>query len=370
TPPVFAVPFGLPPMEPLGVQVAASSASVSISWSPTTRFADGTLFTSTATPTVDELSGYSVRRSTQLCTASPVWIASNTIAVTTFTDATGGSPYFYEIRSFNTSGISTATLVVSSLGDQFFFLDDCASRLQMTDAQAGTLRGASNAWGRDIRLERRRRPQDTLGQNAIIQSAEWSPLLDGVSAIPDFRFDSPVTVFLHFLVSGGRPVPQTASVASAAPEFGAAASSPVENLGMFWNNGSEFKKMYGNVDAFGQTVTVQTPNIGRFQIRAQLRADGAVFDLSNVSSRVITPNGDGMNDVLIIAYDPGPRGVVADGAVYDLRGMRVASMTAGLVPNTIVWDGRSNGVPVTSGVYIYQIKGDGKTFNGTIVVAR
>ena len=45
-------------------------------------------------------------------------------------------------------------------------------------------------------------------------------------------------------------------------------------------------------------------------------------------------------------------------------------MRSGLVPNTLTWDGMMNGRVVTSGVYIYQIKGDGKTFNGTIVVAR
>ena len=28
------------------------------------------------------------------------------------------------------------------------------------------------------------------------------------------------------------------------------------------------------------------------------------------------------------------------------------------------------GTVVTSGVYVYQVKGDGKTFNGTFVVAR
>ncbi len=50
--------------------------------------------------------------------------------------------------------------------------------------------------------------------------------------------------------------------------------------------------------------------------------------------------------------------------------MYVADMTAGLVPYTLVWDGRMNGKVVAGGVYVYEIKGDGKTFSGTIVVAR
>ena len=110
--------------------------------------------------------------------------------------------------------------------------------------------------------------------------------------------------------------------------------------------------------------------MGIFQIRPLLRSNGAVFDISNLSSRVITPNGDGLNDIVIFTYDPGPNNVVATGRIYDLKGMFVANMTQGLVPNTMTWDGQMNGKYVTSGVYVYEIKGDGKTFTGTIVVAR
>ena len=139
---------------------------------------------------------------------------------------------------------------------------------------------------------------------------------------------------------------------------------------MYWNNGLQFQKMYGVVDQVDHLVTVQSPNPGVYQIRAQARSNGAVFDVSNVSSRVITPNGDGLNDTLIFTYDPGPGNIVPEGKIYDLEGRFVSDMTSGLVPNTLTWDGRMNGRYVTSGAYIYQIKGDGKVFNGSIVVAR
>ena len=48
----------------------------------------------------------------------------------------------------------------------------------------------------------------------------------------------------------------------------------------------------------------------------------------------------------------------------------VADMTGGLVPNTLVWNGRSGGRTVGSGAYIYRIQGGGKTYTGTVVVAR
>jgi gliding motility-associated-like protein len=128
--------------------------------------------------------------------------------------------------------------------------------------------------------------------------------------------------------------------------------------------------MYGKIDPIAQTITVDSPNMGIYQIRALARASGAVFDLSNLSSRVITPNDDGRNDTLIFTYDPGPRNVQPTGKIYDLRGAVVAEMTPGLVPNTLTWNGRMNGQSVTSGIYVYKIVGDGKTFTGTIVVSR
>ncbi|MCM2305669.1 MAG: gliding motility-associated C-terminal domain-containing protein, partial [Elusimicrobia bacterium] len=72
----------------------------------------------------------------------------------------------------------------------------------------------------------------------------------------------------------------------------------------------------------------------------------------------------------IFTFDPGPRGVQARGRIYDVTGAFVADMVPGLVPNTVVWDGKMNGRAATSGVYVYKLEGDGKTYTGTVVVAR
>ena len=61
---------------------------------------------------------------------------------------------------------------------------------------------------------------------------------------------------------------------------------------------------------------------------------------------------------------------LSTGRIYDVTGSHVADMTGGLVPNTLVWNGRSNGRIVGSGAYIYRIQGGGKTYTGTLVVAR
>ncbi|MEK7383529.1 MAG: hypothetical protein AAB262_09620, partial [Elusimicrobiota bacterium] len=366
---VGAVPFTLLPMEPIGVKVAPAPASVTISWSPTTRFFNGTPFVSTGAPAADELLGYSVYRSTNICAPDYVNISTLPVNTNSLMDSTGGLNYFYRLFSYNSLGVSTNAVTLSALGERSYFLDDCAGRVVLDDATAVALNGDVNGLG-DIRIQGARRPQDV--GNGIFQSAEWRAELNGVSLLKNFVLPKPARVVLHFDVSGGKPVPSTMTVNGFSPPASAslAAAGSVNDLGVFWYNGAEFKKMYGRIDPAAQTVTVESPNLGVYQIRALARLAGAVFDLSNLSGRVITPNGDSLNDIAIFSYDPGPKNISAAGRIFDLRGAAVAEMAPGLVPNTLTWDGRMNGRPATSGVYVYRITGDGKTFTGTIVVAR
>lgn len=356
---ISVVPYTIAPQEPFGLLVNPSSTTVSITWKPTVRFADTTPFVSSSAPTTDELLGYTIMRSTSFCIPTFVQIATMSYTTHTFTENTMGNPYLYQIKSFNVFAPSTSTLILSSLGDMHFMLQDCASELFMSRQEASILLASSNTLGGDILISRRQRPEDAA--NGIVQSAEFRPMLNGVTELKNFFLPKPARIILRYAtdVSGG-----------VSPLGVSAAAADPKNLGMFWNNGAEFKKLYGRVDTVNKTVEVESPNLGIYQIRSILRADGAVFDVSNVSAKVITPNDDGLNDVFIVSYDPGPRGILPDGRIYDVRGAYVASMRPGLVPNTLTWDGRMNGAVVTGGVYVYQIKGDGKTFNGTIVIAR
>lgn len=371
---VSASPFTLAPMEPIGVGVAASSAAVTLSWSPVKRFLDGQPFVSAGAPTVDELGGYSVYRSTDICNPSYVLVSSLPVTTTSLTDATGGQNYYYHLLSFNTAGASQVGPTVSSLGERNFFTDDCKSTLVLDDAAAATLisagGGAGGTGAADVRVVSSRRPQDV--GNGVYQSVQWRAYQDGGSEVKGYTLPKPARIVLHFNLAAGSPAVDTAPVAGFAPAAapaGAVAASPAD-LGAYWYNGAQWVKMYGKVDTLAQTVTVQSPNLGVYQVRAQARSAGAVFDVSNLASRVITPNGDGRNDTLIFSYDPGPKNVVPTGKVFDLQGAFVADMTPGLVPNTLTWDGRMNGAPVHGGVYVYRITGDGKTFTGSVVVAR
>jgi len=112
-------------------------------------------------------------------------------------------------------------------------------------------------------------------------------------------------------------------------------------------------------------------------------AQASAFKFLGSLSRVLTPNGDGLNDIAILCVD-NPRSSSVSGSVFDLRGARVATLfykpgTAGGCPPSVsappnveqlTWDGKASGRTVPAGVYVYQIQSEGVTVTGTVVVVR
>ena len=116
-------------------------------------------------------------------------------------------------------------------------------------------------------------------------------------------------------------------------------------------------------------------------------AQSASFRFFGPLSRIITPNGDGRNDLAIFCFD-NPGDSDATGKIYTLLGSEVASLgprgtaqptampgcsQAGALPNSVqfsTWDGRSNGSIVRSGIYIYRITSELKVYTGTLIVVR
>ncbi len=371
------------PMEPIGVTIAASSTSVTLGWSPVGRYTDGTPFVTTGTPIPTQLEGYQVYRSTAICSQF-VQISTLTISSTSLVNATGGVSYFYRIFSYNTIGQSTGPITLSTLGERYFFIDDCVTNLAVDPnvaTAAGGIIGATNGLGGDIRIVRTRRPLDA--GNGVFQSAQWLAYMNGATPLPNYSLPQPGHYTIHFSTQGADAVPDNVPLSTATPFDENLSPLPPEtlagglnlvaigDLGAWWFNNQNWAAMYGKIDALDMNVDFDTTNLGIYQLRAQSRTNsGPVFDISNISSRVITPDAPGFNSTLIFTYDPGPNNVVPTGRIYDLHGEHIADMAAGLVPNTLTWDGRMNGRTVTSGVYIYRISGGGKTLTGTVVVAK
>ncbi|MFH1723900.1 MAG: gliding motility-associated C-terminal domain-containing protein, partial [Elusimicrobiota bacterium] len=116
-------------------------------------------------------------------------------------------------------------------------------------------------------------------------------------------------------------------------------------------------------------IVLRTQYLGRYQLRAVERVGAFTFDTAGVSNRLITPNGDGLNDSVVFTFD-NPRDSAVSGKIFDLKGARVADMFPGPVADSLEWDARGGGQVVPGGVYIYQIEAEDSVSNGTVVVIR
>jgi len=88
-----------------------------------------------------------------------------------------------------------------------------------------------------------------------------------------------------------------------------------------------------------------------------------------ISQRILTPNGDGINDQVAFHVTSPEEGSI-NTSVLNSRGRRIA----GLIPGTqghFEWDGKdSQGRIVESGVYLIQISQGSGLWNGVVAVAK
>ena len=122
---------------------------------------------------------------------------------------------------------------------------------------------------------------------------------------------------------------------------------------------AESKIFSGTVEVAGRAIVPAAP----------------AFDFnsaSGLSNRFITPNSDGLNDFAVFTF-ANPRDAEVVGKIFDLRGAQVSEMSVHPSLNgkfNRVWDGKSGGVAVVPGVYIYRIEAEGSAFTGTVTVVR
>ena len=145
-------------------------------------------------------------------------------------------------------------------------------------------------------------------------------------------------------------------------------------ISLFWNNGVTWVKVGGTINLAAQTISVRSSYLGAYQIRSSAAASTLNLEQANVYPRLFTPNGDGFNDRVYFVLE-NPNNVEVKAAVFDMMGRKIATLpppsTTSGIGTTLIWDGKdSKGSVVPSGAYYYKIEGDGKSFTGTVGVAR
>jgi len=146
------------------------------------------------------------------------------------------------------------------------------------------------------------------------------------------------------------------------------ASQAGRNLALFWFNGIEWVKLGARTDTDEQVITIRMKKLGKYKIKEAFAA--TEFTLNKVFPRIFTPNNDGLNDVVNFEYaNPNEKGVVC--RIFDIRGALVRQLDIGQTETSFAWDGKDEKGRVSpSGVYIYQLEGEGKVVNGTVILAK
>ena len=350
------------PQAPFGVALTTAAAAVTLRWMPVARFADGTSFLVSTAPAPNELSAYRVYRATTPVQASWADVSAALSTDTwTWTDLAGGPQYYYHVRAENGAGQSDRSLArTAATRDAFALAPDDLSYFQVSAPETAPLEGAPGAPDTAFLIQVSSRPQDLGGlAGRIMKSLEFDAYQGGRLLDPDFKIAERGVLHLHYELDASSGVTPSA----------AALRSP-SDMSVYWYNGRAWVQLFGKLDPATQTMTVATRFFGRYQLRAVERTGGFAFDQAGVSNRFLTPNGDGRNDNVVFTFD-NPRDSAVTARILDRQGRVVAdALPTGPTGASLVWDGTSRGRPVPGGVYVYQIRAEGRTYSGTLVIVR
>jgi hypothetical protein len=363
TPGSTSLPKTPPGLTAIRTQTGTNTFQIAFSWHPVTLRTDGT--------SLINLAGYEIFTSTSLLTPRGQWVNISTPTTESFTTTTNASVTYYAWRTVDSNGeLSDWSQVLDDSADlnHFFFAADFVSRIQIPGTAAKVLVRGNNKYGSDLDFALTEVTADEIG--TVAKSMDFKVInYDTGNEITDLIFDPPVLRgIMAYTVQNG----QVVQGAPAAFHLGAplvSAAQAASGLSLFWNNGIEWVKTTGQVNATDDTVSFTGSRAGRYQIRAASHLSGLV--LTRVYPRIITPNGDGWNDKAIFEFD-NPQLLPLSGKMYDITNALVATLKPGPNPDaSLEWDGKdSGGKVVPGGIYMYQVDVGGTPASGTIVVAR
>ncbi|MBI4057015.1 MAG: gliding motility-associated C-terminal domain-containing protein [Elusimicrobia bacterium] len=348
----------LKPLYPAGLDrtIMPDLSSVTISWSGVISEEDGTPFNS---PSLSEqLTQYNVYRSTDLWVTSQIIgsVSSNTLQ---YTDFINGQNYYYTITASDKyNQESTRSLYISSLSGELFQTTPSKQYLIRFDRDSIPYLNGGNPTGQNIYVQGQPRTSEVGGK--VLQSVQFDAMKadQGQQAQLFFLPQANMEIRFYYKVSGTQ--------ISFSPQVTA---SQVSDMGIYQYDGRKWAKAYGRVDTANQSIWIKSGTFGPYQVRELLREAAFGVDSSGITNRFLTPNGDGLNDDIVIQVN-NPADVGVGAKIFDLKGAYVSDMEYDAGTQRLKWDGKSNGSVVTSGVYVYQVEAEGKVFNGTVVVIR
>ncbi len=138
---------------------------------------------------------------------------------------------------------------------------------------------------------------------------------------------------------------------------------PVQNLSIQWWDGFVWRGGGGTINTKTNTISTR---ISALSFVAIMAAPVMTPEDRRPLERVITPNSDGINDVLNFAFGDLAEDVKVE--IFDVGGHRVRTLHS---LTNMQWDGRDDdGKVVESGVYIYQYDVNSKRISGVVAVAK
>src|SRR5258708_29442375 len=269
------------PQAPNGVLSTSLSngLQVQLSWTPVT------LDTSGNPVTIDHylISRYSVIGGT------PTALVTVAASTTAYSEATGGTVYYYRIQAVSTPGAMSpfSDYLDSSLQANRYAIanDDLTTRVIMPHDATLNLLAANNPYKKDLEVTLTHQPQDEV--NVTLRSykaaAQIADTEQGLSLFVFPQNNISVQLGLGATLSGSGPL----SIGSQG-RINAAALAQI--ISVYWFNGSDYVRVGSPILTLDQAVSVTVRNLGVYQIRAVSFASNIRLTQWSPYPPALTPN--------------------------------------------------------------------------------
>ena len=352
------------PFMPLGLTTIKDTTTFNMSWSQVQYQHDASSISvltaiTTPKPKSSEMYRYQLYESADMNDWQLIGSTKPALDVPGFKIALTAAVKYYKVRSVDIGGNYSDSMIADNSDDlNVYSMISDRSYVKMDKEIKAAISNVYLKWTRNIENEK----------GPIFRSFTIEPyrIIDGkLEFYRDFKFEKPkAQVAIKY---------DKQTIASRGIHMAKVLQEPAKWLSLFFYNGKEWVKLASSIDAQEENVKSSVKYIGMYQIRYAMNST----ELTNyeVIPKIITPNSDGQNDRAFFRFD-NPKGTVINIKIFDMAGSLVRTIS-NITDNSNVpggytsWDGTDkNGSTVAPGTYIYQIEGEEKIFNGTIVVAR